>query len=78
LRELPVEDITFSDTQIDAKKGFTCTNARHITFNDVEINPEDGPAMTLNGAADIDTNRLHSRTLAAGAPLVQSTPPDSN
>ena len=71
LREMPVEDIVFSNIRITAGKGFTCTNARHISFNDVEINPGDGPALTLRNSPDIDTARLHSRTLAAGTPLVQ-------
>jgi len=78
LREMPVEDIEFSNVHIGAKKGFTCTNARRISFHDVEINPEEGPAMTLRDAPEIDTARLHSRTLADGAPLVQTNAVDRN
>jgi polygalacturonase len=78
LRELPVEDIVFSNVHITAEKGFTCTNARRISFYDVEINPESGPALALHDAAGIDTAQLRSRTLAAGTPLVQTNSPDRN
>jgi polygalacturonase len=72
LREMPVEDIVLSNVHIAAEKGFTCTDARRISFYDVEINPAQGPALTLRDAPDIDTTRLHSRTLAAGAPVVET------
>jgi polygalacturonase len=72
LRELPVGDIVLSNIRIAAKKGFTCRNARHVSFNDVEINPEEGPALTLKNSSDIDSARLHSSTLAAGTSLIQS------
>jgi polygalacturonase len=78
LRELPVEDIVFSNVRISAEKGFTCTNARLISFDDVEINPGAGPALTLRNATEIDTAGLHSRTLSAGTPLVQTNLPDPN
>jgi polygalacturonase len=72
LREMPVEDIAFSNVRITARKGFTCANARRVSFYDVEIDPREGPALTLRNAAEIDTARLRSRTLAGGTPLVQA------
>ncbi|HEX4122444.1 MAG TPA: glycoside hydrolase family 28 protein [Verrucomicrobiae bacterium] len=72
LRELPVEDIAFSNVRISAGKGFTCTDARHVGFYDVEINPSNGPAMILRDASETDTTRLRSRTLSADTPLVQT------
>ncbi|MGD0815272.1 MAG: glycoside hydrolase family 28 protein [Verrucomicrobiota bacterium] len=78
LREMPVEDIVFSNVHIAAEKGFTCTNARRISFYDVEINPREGPALTLRNAAEVDTARLHSRTLAAETQLVQSAAMNQN
>jgi polygalacturonase len=72
LREMPVENISFNNVHIASEKGFTCTETRGINFYDVEINPSEGPALLLRDAADIDTMRLRSRTLAAGTPLVQT------
>jgi polygalacturonase len=78
LREMPVEDIVFSNVRIAAEKGFACTNARHISFYDVEINPEKGPALNLRDAVAIDSAGLRSRTLSAGAPLVRTNKPDEH
>jgi polygalacturonase len=78
LREMPVEGIVFSHVRIAAKKGFTCTSAQHIAFDDVEINPEEGPALTLRNTGETDTTRLHSRTVPAGTPLVQTVSLDEN
>ncbi len=69
LREMPVEGIVFSNVRIAAEKGFTCTNARRISFYDVEINPESGPALALHDATEIDAARLQpdaGRRNAAG------------
>ena len=78
LREMPVEDIVFSNVRIAAENGFACTNARHISFYDVEINPEKGPALNLRDAVAIDSAGLRSRTLSAGAPLVRTNKPDEH
>lgn len=69
---MPVADIVFNNVHIASEKGFTCRNCRGIAFYDVENNPQEGPAMILDGAADIDTARLRGRTLAGGASLVQT------
>jgi polygalacturonase len=76
LREQPVEDIVFNNVRIAAARGFSCVNARHISFDDVEINPADGPALVLRNSTEIDSARLRSQTLSAGSPLVQSIPPE--
>lgn len=75
LREMPVEDIVFSNIRIAADKGFACANARRISFNNVEINPGTGSALILRHATEIDTNGLRSRTLPAGAALVREVDP---
>jgi polygalacturonase len=72
LRELPVGDIVFSNIRIEAERGFACTNAERITFRDVEINPESGPALHLHNCTGVDSSGLRSRTLGSGAPLVAS------
>ena len=72
LRELPIEDISFSNVHIQAAKGFTCTNAREISFLDVVINTDEGPALTLRNATDIDSSRLRTQTPHQDVPLVDS------
>ncbi len=75
LRELPIEDISFSQVHIQAGKGFTCTNAREISFLDVVINTSEGPALILRHAANIDATRLRTQTPHPGVDLVDSDAP---
>jgi len=70
LRELPVGDIVFSNIRIAARQGFACTNAERITFRDVEINPESGPALYLHHCAGVDAAGLRSQTVGSASPLV--------
>lgn len=77
LREMPIENLTFSNVHIQAQTGFTCTNARGITFQDVVIDPVAGPAMTLTNCTDIDTSRLRVGPTHSDAPLVVSDTPQT-
>ena len=77
LREMPVENITFSNVHVQAATGFTCTNARGISFQDVVIDTDRGPALILRNATEIDSARLRTRTPHEGTPLVKAeAPPD--
>jgi len=73
LREMPIENITFSNVRLHAAKGFTCTNAKEIAFQDVIINAEEGPALLTSHTAAIDTTRLRTQLPHAGTALVQSS-----
>jgi polygalacturonase len=72
LRERPIEDITFSNVHIKAAKGFTCTNAKGVSFQDVVIDTEEGVSLILRNTSETDTDRLRTRTPHAGTPLVDS------
>jgi hypothetical protein len=72
LRELPIENISFSNVHIQAAKGFTCTNAKEISFLDVVINTDEGPALILRNATGIDSSRLRTQTPHQNVPLVDS------
>ncbi len=70
LREMPIEDITFSDVHIQAKTGMTVTSAKNIVFKDVTIDTGAGSAVSLKGASEIDTTRLKTLKPHEGIPLV--------
>ena len=71
LREMPVEDITFSDVHIQAKTGMTLTSAKNIVFKDVTIDTDSGPAVRLKASSEIDTTRLRTLAPHAGTPMVE-------
>lgn len=72
LREQLIEDLTFSNIHIQARKGFAITNAKNIVFLDSIIDTAQGPALMLKNTNDIDVARLHTRNPHDDAPLVQS------
>jgi polygalacturonase len=72
LKEMPVEDILFSNVRLQAVKGFTCTCAKDIVFQDVVIDTDSGPALMLHECNDIDTARLKTNTPHDGSPLLET------
>ena len=58
LREMPIEDVLFSDIHIRAKTGMKITNAKNVRFRDVTIEPESGPAIGVKNSTGIDTAGL--------------------
>jgi len=45
LEEMPIENITFSDINMDAKTGFNISFADRIEFHNVQVNTEIGPSL---------------------------------
>lgn len=75
LREMPIENITFSNVHLEAAGGFACTNARGITFLDTVIDTRRGPALTLRNASQIDAARLRTNHPHDNTPLVATDVP---
>jgi len=71
LREQPVENITFTDVQINSQTGFTVTNARDIVFRDVRIDTAGGPALVTKNSQAIDATRLTTALPHPDTPLVR-------
>ncbi|OAM87167.1 glycoside hydrolase family 28 protein [Termitidicoccus mucosus] len=70
LREMPIENIVFSNVRIQAAGGFTCTNTRDITFLDTIIDTNSGPALTLRNAPETSSAGLRTRKPHKDTPLV--------
>ncbi len=45
IEEMPIDNISFNDINLDAKTGFTINNATKIEFHNVTVNTEIGPAI---------------------------------
>jgi polygalacturonase len=58
LKEMPVENLTFSGVQIRAQTGLKITNAKDVVFQDVVIETEKGDAVSLVDSIGIDMGRL--------------------
>ena len=75
LREMPIEDVTFSNVHIAAATGFSITAATGVVFQDCVIDTAAGPALLLDRATDVDTPRLRTHTPHPNTPLVQEVTP---
>jgi hypothetical protein len=67
LAEQPLEGISFTDVHLDAAKGFTITDAADVSFHQVVVNTEKGPAIVADKTRGLEldgvrTTRPHPRT----------------
>ncbi|MBO0356653.1 glycoside hydrolase family 28 protein [Hymenobacter sp. BT186] len=73
LAEMPIENVTFSNLNIDAKQGFTVKEARNIAFHNVQVNPQIGPAVRAENVQQLRLDGLRSTMPTATTPLVELT-----
>ena len=65
--EMPVQNISFSDINIDSRLGFDISTAKNIEFHDVTVNAKQGPAFKVTSSQDlvfdnIKTNQPNDKT----------------
>jgi polygalacturonase len=58
LKEMPIENITFTGVRIQAETGMKITNAKDVTFQDVVIETRKGDAVSVVDSVGIDVGRL--------------------
>ncbi|RNL52198.1 glycoside hydrolase family 28 protein [Pedobacter jejuensis] len=67
LEEMPIENITFNDINMDAKTGFSIGYASRIEFHNVEVNTEIGAALSASNVNNLTIDNFKTYT-----PLVKS------
>ncbi|MEP6675957.1 MAG: glycoside hydrolase family 28 protein, partial [Ferruginibacter sp.] len=70
LEEMPVENVTFSDIQIDADAGFVIQKAKGIEFHNVTVTTKTGPSFNIENANNIELDGVKSLKPIAGTPLI--------
>ncbi len=70
LEEMPIDNITFNDINMDAKTGFTFKNASNIEMHNVHINTEIGAPVKAELVNTLIVNGVKTFTPKAGMPLV--------
>jgi polygalacturonase len=71
LSEMPIENVTFSNLNLDAKQGFTVKEARNIAFHNVQVNTTTGPAVRTENVRQLWLDGVRGTT--PGAPLLELT-----
>lgn len=70
LEEMPIENISFNDINIDAKSGFKIKNANRISFHNVQVNTKMGSAITAENVKDLIIDDVKSYSPIKGVPLI--------
>jgi polygalacturonase len=73
LPERPVENVTFTDINIDADTGFSCKDAKGIAFHDVTVNTKKGPSLICENTEDLEIDGFRSAAPHDDAPIVLLT-----
>lgn len=73
LEEMPIENISFNDVNLEANTGFSINNARRIAFHNVEVNTQMGPALKARDMTELTINGLKSYTPHQNAAVIDLT-----
>lgn len=70
LDEMPIENITFNDINMEAKTGFIVKNATRIEFHNVEVNTESGPVLKAEEVSGLIVDGVKSFKPFRQVPIV--------
>ncbi len=73
LPERPVENVTFSDINIEADTGFQCKDAKGIAFYNVTINTKKGPSLMCEDTSDLEIDGLRCAKPHKDAAVIELT-----
>lgn len=72
LPEMPVEDLSLSNVvATDADRGITCTNVKGMTFDNIAIEPGEGPALSVDAVRDLEIHRFTARNPPREEPIIR-------
>src|SRR5688572_30551286 len=70
LAEMPVEDITFNDIQIDAQTGATIKEAKNIQFHNVRITTQEGSSLVGENITGLEIDGVNTLNPINGKPTI--------
>ena len=70
LGEMPIENVTFDDIQLDTKTGFAVKDAKNIELHNVKINTESGPVITATTTDGLEIDGVKTDKPHAGTPVI--------
>ncbi len=73
IREMPVENITFSNINMQAGEGFTASVAAGVQFHNVDFAVAKGPSFAFTDCRDVVLDNVRSATPIAGQAVVEMT-----
>jgi polygalacturonase len=71
LEEMPIDNVTFSNINIEAEDGFLIKNAKNIEFHDVVINAVKGPALSGENITNLEIEGVKTCALHENVPVIE-------
>ena len=56
LEEMPIDNVTLNDINIDAEEGFSIQNAKNIELHDITVNTKKGAALTAENIQNLEVD----------------------
>jgi polygalacturonase len=73
LDEMPVEDVTFNDIQMEAQRGATIKTANNIEFHQVRITTQQGSSLQAENVKHLEIDAVKTLNPIAGVPAITLT-----
>jgi polygalacturonase len=70
LPEMPIENITFNNINIDAEKGFIVKDAKNIEFHNVTVNAGSGPVVEAENVNNLELEAVKTYAPFSDTPVI--------
>ncbi|NDV84448.1 glycoside hydrolase family 28 protein [Bacteroides sp. 51] len=70
IEEMPVDEISFSNINLEARKGFKAEIATNIRFYNADFSVKEGPSWSFKNCKHVILNDVRSKKPIAGQPVV--------
>lgn len=69
--EMPIQNLSFSDINIDAKQGFSIDTASDVQFHDVNVNTTIGASFKINNSKNLILDNVSNTKPLSDTPVIQ-------
>src|SRR5690606_13046653 len=70
LEEMPVENVSFNNINMQSKSGFSIANAKNISFNNVQVDVADEPFINAVNVDGLYITQIQNNTPKADRPML--------
>jgi polygalacturonase len=71
LTEMPIENITFNDIQLDTDRGFAITDGKNIALHNVTVNARQGPVVRATRTSNLELDGIKTLKPLANVPTFE-------
>ncbi|WP_418262449.1 glycoside hydrolase family 28 protein [Flavobacterium faecale] len=71
ISEMPIQNISFSNINMEAKEGFTLSTATDVEFHDVKVNATIGASFKITDSKNIILDNVGSSSPQKGIPVIK-------